>query len=144
MGDYTALRINLESREQPHQGSTSLEVRLEPSTSWAGVAWQDPPQDWGEQPGGYDLSGAKRLSFWARGRFGGEKVSFGVGLLGSDVLYPDSDTAILKNVKLTDKWKRYQIKLKGKDLSRLKTPFWWSMTGSRGSQVFYLDDIAFE
>jgi hypothetical protein len=144
MGDHSALSHDLASTDQPHQGNTCLEARLEPSTSWAGVAWQDPPNDWGDLPGGYDLRGAKHLTFWARGRFGGEIASFGMGLLGTDVLYPDSDTATLEGVKLTNKWKRYRIDLKGKDLSRIKTPFWWSMKGGKGSSVFYLDDIVFE
>lgn len=117
---------------------------MAPSTTWSGVAWQNPPNDWGSLPGGYDLGGAKYLSFWARGRFGGEKLSCGVGLLGGDVLYPDSGTAILEDVKLSNQWKHYRISLKGMNLSRIKTPFWWSVVGSRESTVFYLDDIVFE
>jgi len=144
MGDTNALSVNLTSTDQPKKGKTCIQARLEPSSSWAGVVWQDPPNDWGSKPGGYNLSGARQLSFWAKGRFGGEKVSFGVGLLAKDKLYPDSDTAILKDVKLTPKWKQYRISLKGKDLSTIKTPFWWSVTGGRNSVVFYLDDIVFE
>lgn len=144
MGDTNALSVDMASTDQPWQGKSCLRVQIAPSTSWAGVAWQDPPNDWGSRPGGYNLSGAKYLTFWARGRFGGEKVTFGMGLLGADVLYPDSDTATLEGVKLSSKWKRYRVSLKGLDLSRIKTPFWWSVTGGRESVVFYLDDIVFE
>jgi len=144
MGDVNSLKVVLDSSEQPYRGKTCLQARLEPNVSWAGVAWQDPPNDWGSKPGGYNLSGAKQLSFWARGRFGGEKISFGVGLLKSDILYPDSDIATLENVKLTKNWKHYRINLQGKDLTRVKTPFWWSTTGSHNSVVFYLDDVRFE
>jgi len=144
MGATDALSVELASTEQPHQGKTCIMNRLAASSSWAGVVWQDPPNDWGALPGGYDLRGAKRLSFWARGRFGGEKLTFGVGLLAGDVLYPDSDTASLEGVTLTYEWKRYQIKLKGKDLSRIKTPFWWTMQGDDSTSVFYLDDVVFE
>lgn len=144
MGDIEALSIDLASTDDPHSGSTCIMNRLKPSSSWAGVVWQNPANDWGALPGGFDLSGAKHLSFWARGRFGGEKITFGVGLLAADIAYPDSDTALLADLKLTSKWKRYRVSLKGKDLSRLKTPFWWSAKGGSGSTVFFLDDIVFE
>ena len=144
MGDISALSMDLESADFPHQGKACIKARIEPSNSWAGVAWQDPPNDWGSLPGGYDLSGSKHLSFWARGRFGGEIVNFGVGLLSDDALYPDSDTATLEKLELTKQWKRYRINLDGMDLTRVKTPFWWSVTGGRGSSVFFLDDIVFE
>jgi hypothetical protein len=102
MGDIEALRVNLSSSEQPYRGQTCIKVNLASASSWAGVAWQDPPNDWGNQPGGYNLTGAQRIGFWARGRFGGERVNFGVGLLRENVPYPDSDTTI--------KGKRYSNK----------------------------------
>jgi hypothetical protein len=144
MGDYEALSVDLGSKDDPQEGKTCLKARFQPSGSWVGVAWQDPANDWGDLPGGYDLTGAKTLSFWARGEFGGEKVDFGVGLLGPDRKHPDSDSAKLEGVKLTTAWKRYRISLKGKDLSRIKTPFYWTLPGSRQSTTFYLDDIRFE
>lgn len=43
---------------------------------WAGLYWQDPANNWGERPGraGYDLRGAARLSFRARGSGRGESA----------------------------------------------------------------------
>src|SRR5258707_9476060 len=43
---------------------------------WAGIYWQDPANNWGDVPGraGYDLRGATRINFWARGENGGERV----------------------------------------------------------------------
>jgi hypothetical protein len=50
---------------------------------WGGVVWQHPANDWGDANGGFNLTGAKKLTFWARGEKGGEKVSFEFGLLGA-------------------------------------------------------------
>ena len=111
---------------------------------WVGVAWQHPANDWGDQPGGYDLTGARKLTFWARGEEGGEKVDFGVGLLGSDKEYPDTAKAELKGVKLKREWKRYSIDLDDEDLTRIKTPFVWTLGGRGRPVTFYLDDIQFE
>ena len=47
-------------------------------------------------------------------------------------------------MKLKREWKQHSIDLKGKDLTRIKTPFVWTLAG-RGRPVrFYLDDIRFE
>ena len=144
MGDYQALSMDAASRNLPHSGESCLEFRYPPSSNWVGVAWQNPPQNWGDQPGGYDLSGAERLIFWARSEYGGERVDFGVGLANPEAKYPDTVSAELKNVKLSTRWQRYQISLKGQDLSRVRTPFYWSLVGGRRSTILYLDDIRFE
>ncbi len=94
--------------------------------------------------GGYDLTGAKKLTFWARGKEGGEKIDFGVGILGSDKPYPDTVKAKLEGVKLKKDWKRYTIKLKGKDLTRVKSGFFWTLGGRGRPVTFYLDDVRFE
>ena len=144
MGGTDALTLDPASTDFPHSGATCLEVLYDAPGMWVGVAWQHPANDWGDQPGGYDLTGARKLTFWARGAEGGEKLDFGVGLLGSDKKYPDTAKAELKGVKLTPGWKRYSIDLKGKDLTRIKTPFVWSLGGRGRSVTFYLDDIRFE
>ena len=110
---------------------------------WGGVVWQSPANDWGKRPGGYDLTGAKRLTFWARGASGGEKVSFKLGLLGDDVPFKDSATAALETT-LTAEWKRYTIDLAGLDLSCLKTGFSWTVAARGEPVVFYLDEIKYE
>lgn len=144
MGDYAALSLDLKSSDSPYAGDTCLEVHYKPSLTWVGVAWQNPPNDWGDLPGGYDLTGATKLTFRAKGKYGGEVVDFGIGLLGADTKYPDTASAKLPGVKLSKKWKLYQIDLKDQDLSRVKTPFYWTMPGKRNSTSFYLDNIRFE
>ncbi len=144
MGTHVALAMDAECTNSPRSGEHCLKFTYDEPGMWVGVAWQHPANDWGEQPGGYDLTGAKRLTFWARGEEGGEKIDFGVGILGSDKAYHDTVKAERKGVKLKQEWKRYSIDLKGKDLSRIKTPFVWSLGGRGRPVTFYLDDIRFE
>jgi outer membrane protein OmpA-like peptidoglycan-associated protein len=114
---------------------------------WAGIYWQDPANNWGDVPGkaGYDLRGASRLSFWARGETGGERVhEFRVGgIVGQ---YPDSDVATLSNIRLTREWKKYSIDLGKKDLRHIIGGFGFfvNKAESPGGSTFYLDDLLFE
>ena len=111
---------------------------------FGGVVWQNPANDWGDLPGGRDLSGAKKLTFWARGAAGGETVEFKMGLLGEEKKFPDSASAGLPPVALTKAWKQYTIDLAGKDLSRIKTGFAWVLAGQGKPVTFYLDDVRYE
>ena len=144
MGGRSALTMDLESTESPHSGATCIEFTYSDPGHWVGVVWQHPANDWGDQPGGFDLTGAEKLTFWARGKEGGEKIDFGVGILGNDKPYPDTVKAKLEGVKLKKDWKRYSIKLEGKDLTRVKSGFFWTLAGRGRPVTFYLDDIRFE
>jgi hypothetical protein len=59
------------------EGKDTIETRIEykqgPEKGWAGLYWQHPDNNWGDEPG-VDLTGAKRISFYARGERGGEIV----------------------------------------------------------------------
>lgn len=135
-----------------HEGKTSVRIVYDVSCSkggrkWAGVYWQNPPDNWGDRKGGYDLTGATRLSFWARGEMGGERIEeFRVGGLGSTAMYPDSDAAFIGPVLLTSAWKQYVIDLRGKDLSSISGGFAWvaNVDANLHHCTFYLDDIRFE
>lgn len=144
MGNYEALTFNAKFTENTHLGKNCIKIRYSAPNDWVGVAWQYPANDWGNLPGGYNLAGVTKLTFWAKGEFGTEVVSFGVGLLDSDKKYFDTAKAELKDIKLKQKWKKYTIKLKNKDLSNIKTPFYFVITGQQKSVTFYLDDIKFE
>lgn len=109
----------------------------------------------GSMPGqGLNLTGAKRLSFWARGEEGGEKVEFltcGFGYTGPNsvnVDYPDScSKQSLGVVTLTDSWEEYVIDLNGLDLSSIALGFGYALAGKAydiGPRNFYLDEIRFE
>lgn len=144
MGNVKALALEPNCTNKPHSGKTCFQIDYKDTKDWGGVVWQSPPDDWGDLPGGFDLTGAKRLVFWARGDHGGEVVSFEFGLLGADKKYPDTASGKLNKAALTKDWKRYEIELLGKDLSRIKTGFCF-VVAAEGSPIrFYLDDVTFE
>ncbi|MDR1882261.1 MAG: hypothetical protein LBR26_05710 [Prevotella sp.] len=114
----------------------------------------EPELDFGRTNTGYDLSGAKRLKFKARGEVGGERVRFYMGGLAyNDPLapYPDTDEKHYNNkafVALSAEWTDYVIDLSGLDLSRIASGFGWvtNEPENRGKEkiVFYLDEIIYE
>ncbi len=143
MGNTDALSLDGANTENPAMGDAAIKIRYEGRYNWAGVAWQHPANNWGDMDGGFNLEGAQALEFLMRGADGGEKVSFGVGLLGKDRDFPDSSTTEIKDVVLTDQWQRYVVPLEGKDLSSIKTGFFISITGRRKPVTVYLDTIRF-
>ncbi|MEM7434004.1 MAG: glycoside hydrolase family 2 TIM barrel-domain containing protein [Myxococcota bacterium] len=144
MGEIESLTVRGDHTGRPYEGDQCIEMRFEGAPgSWVGVAWQNPPDNWGEQAGGYDLTGARDLEFWARGKFSGETISVGVGLIGEDQPHPDSDKATLDDITLTYEWKRYRVRLRRRDLSSLKTGFFITIKGTGLPVTVYLDSIRF-
>lgn len=141
MGEVSAIHMDEASTVQPHVGATCM--RCEVSKAWGGIIWQSPANDWGAEPGGFNLTGARKLTVWARGEKGGEPVTFKLGLIGKDKKYPDSDDAHL-DTHLTTEWKKYTIDLGGKDLSCIKTGFGWTTAAHNGPVVFYLSEVQYE
>jgi hypothetical protein len=113
------------------------------STGWAGVFWLEPANNWGDVKGGYNLTGAKKLVFWARGEKGGEVVTFKMGGVGMGHPYPDSDGASSQPITLTKDWKEYSIDLTGKDLSHIIGGFAFVGTAKENQNniTFYLKNI---
>ncbi len=144
MGNTGSIKMTDNDTSKPHEGKTDLKVEYTANDNWGGVVWQSPANDWGDQPGGWNLTGAKKLSFWARGDKGGEGVTFSFGLIGKDKKYADSDKGETGKVTLTTDWKEFTIDLKDKDLSQVKTGFCWVVAGNGAPITFYLDDIKFE
>jgi hypothetical protein len=144
MGNTKGLKMDLGCTNNPHGGKTCFRFEYNESADWAGIVWQDPANDWGEQPGGWNLTGAKKLTLWARGEKGGEIVSFKFGILGADKKHPDSAGGELEEITLAKDWTQYTIDLAGKDLTCIKTGFAWTLRGQGQPVTFYLDDIRFE
>ncbi|MEM1110172.1 MAG: glycoside hydrolase family 2 TIM barrel-domain containing protein [Planctomycetota bacterium] len=143
MGDAQAITIDEASTDRPHAGATCLKATFANPGGWGGVVWQSPANDWGEKPGGFDLSGATRLSFWARGSTGGEKVKIGFGILGRDAKFYDTAKSE-REFTLTRQWKQFSFDLAGKDLACIKSGFYWVVAGQGKPLTFYFDDIVFE
>ncbi len=144
MGNTGAMKIDEKDKSGPHSGETALKFTYSANDGWGGIVWQSPANDWGDQDGGFNLSNARKLTFWAKGGSGGEKVDFLVGIIGSDKKFPDSDKAELKGTELTTEWKQYEIDLEGLDLSQIKTGFGWVVGGQGKPITVYFDDIRFE
>lgn len=142
MGNNGALRLDEKCDEKPHSGETCLKVEYSANDNWAGVFWQSPANDWGDQAGGANLSKSSMLVFWARGEKGGEKVSFFMGGL-KDKAFSDTANRKLENVTLKKEWTRYRIPLDGEDLSYIKTGFGFNFGGQGRPFAFYLDDIEY-
>ncbi|MCX5701149.1 MAG: hypothetical protein NTZ63_06390 [Candidatus Omnitrophica bacterium] len=149
MGDYGDIKMNDQSAENPHTGSSSIQfvynAKKTQNQGWAGVYWQSSANNWGSKKSGFDLTGMNKLTFWARGAKGGEvlqKVVIG-GIKGT---YPDSAVVEMGPIELTDSWKQYTVNLAGKDLSYINGGLSWTITSDQNSDgaTFYIDDIKFE
>ncbi len=112
---------------------------------WAGVYWLNPANNWGKRKGGYNLTGAKKLTFWAKGHRGGEQIQeLTVGGISGD--YPDSDISVIGPIILSAEWREYTIDLRGKDLSYISGGFAWTTSEEVNPETctFYIDEIKFE
>ncbi len=143
MGNTGAMKVDDKCSEKPHSGETCMKVEYSANDNWAGIFWQSPAGDWGDKPGGANLSKASTLVFWARGEKGGEKVSFFMGGIGKDKPFHDTANRKLENVVLKKSWTRYRITLDGEDLSQIKTGFGFNFGGQGRPFAFYLDDIEY-
>lgn len=148
MGDYADVSMDDKHMGNPNSGSTCIKVvynaRRIQGQGWAGIYWQNPPNNWGSKKGGFDLTGMTKLSFWMKGEKGGEiidKVVVG-GIKG---LYPDSSEITFGPFELTDSWKEYTVNLAGKDLSYISGGFGWIVNADSNPKgaTFYIDDIKF-
>lgn len=149
MGDYGDLKLDDGSREDCADGLSCIKwtysAKKAQGANWAGCFWQHPANNWGEKPGGFDLTGFKRLTFWARGTTGKEVIAeFKIG--GITGTHGDSDAASIGPVTLTKEWKKYTIDLSDKNLSKIVGGFAWAASGDDNPDgfVLYLDEIRFE
>ena len=114
-------------------------------SGWMGIFWQQPANNWGEKKGGFNLTGAKKLTFWARGAQGGEKIAeFKMGGITGE--YSDTDSVTMGPIELTKEWKQYTLDLSGKDLSNIIGGFCFAMSKEDNPNgcIFYIDDIIYE
>ena len=152
MPNGECLYVNDAWTENCSQGNSCIKVIYDIDCSkkgrnWAGIYWLNPADNWGDRKGAYNLSGAQKLTFMARGEKGGERIEeFKIGGVGRGMDYPDSDNAFIGPVILTNEWKEYTIDLRGKDLTSISGGFAWISDTDANSQacVFYLDDIQYK
>jgi len=149
MGDFGDIKYNGASKEDAYLGDTCIKIiysgKAAQGARWAGIFWQNPANNWGSVDAGFDLSLATKLTFWARGAVGGERIEeFKVGGIMGE--FSDSDSATIGPVLLNKEWTQYTIDLKGKDMSYIIGGFAWSTNVDNNPEgaTFYLDEIKFE
>jgi hypothetical protein len=130
-----------------HSPPDAWKVTFAGSGDFAGICWKNKPGNEGGAPGD-DLSrgGYRRISFWARGRVGGESVEFRAGGLGDvKTRYRDSFDLSAGRLRLTTAWKEYGIYVTNADLSSVMTPFCVLLhrEDNPGEAVIYVDDIEY-
>ena len=143
MGNYQSISLDLENKEDPKHGINAIKISYSDYKGWYGVAFVDPANDWGDILGGYDLTGAKTLSFWAKASYSGVIATIGYGLIEGDKPYPDSSKKSFE-FKLTDKWKKYTIKIKKSDMSCIRSGFVLFSSADGFNHDIYLDKIVYQ
>ncbi len=149
MGDYGDIKYDGASKEDPYLGDSCIKIiyngKATQGAGWAGIYWQNPANNWGNVDAGFDLSKTTKLTFWARGEKGGERIEEfkAGGIMGE---YSDSDSASISPVILNKEWTQYTIDLKGKDMSYIIGGFCWStsLDNNPDGATFYLDEIKYE
>jgi exo-beta-1,3-glucanase (GH17 family) len=160
MGDIGDIHINTAYETYPHSGKTAIQIKYEakgkapnscsysPPCKWAGVYWQEPPNNWGNNAVfknyGYNLENYSRFTFWARAEQN-TTIEFKVGGISGDygdsLKYPQGIIATL-----SPQWKQYEIDLTDEDLSHIIGGFLWvsDWRTNPDGVTFYLDDMRFE
>ncbi|MEO1030845.1 MAG: glycoside hydrolase family 2 TIM barrel-domain containing protein [Bacteroidota bacterium] len=143
MGNYKALSVDLNEKKEVYSGETAIKITYAEESGWYGIAFMDPANDWGDILGGYDISGAKTFSFWAKSKFSGVVVKLGFGLIDTDKPYPDTAKKA-EEITLSSEWQKYTIKLKKADLSCIRSGLVLFASSYGYPQTIYIDDVVFE
>jgi len=144
------IKFDLNWKDTPYSGDSCIRIEYKNAsgTRWAGIYWQTPANNWGTVPNaGFNLQGAEKLTFWARGEKGGEVINeFKMGGLSGGE-YMDSDSASTPPIQLTKEWAKHEIDLTGRDLSYVIGGFAWATNidvNNPEGIVFYIDEIKYE
>lgn len=147
MGDTQDLKLSGAYQNDPRLGKTCLRITYlaKGPKEWAGIYWQNPPNNWGAAKGGYNLRGASFVTFWAKGQNGGERINE-VKIGGLTGKYPDSDVAWMGPISLQNEWTQYRLKLAKKDLSYIVGGFCFTLSRSDNPHgcTFYVTEIRYE
>jgi hypothetical protein len=146
-GDWGDIKLEERSTDSPHSAPDCIKIIYSAAQSegkgLAGVCWQYPDSNTGDQPGRSDLINYTKITFWARGDLGGEIAEFKIGGGASDSIQPAATTG---PITLSKDWKQYTITMAGKDLKNVVSGFCWTTTKQQNPYgcTIYLDDIYYE
>ncbi len=109
---------------------------------FAGIWWQNPDGNWGDQPGLPFPAGATRVVFEAWGAVGGERVNFGAGYTGDNA---DPANGELGTQTLGTEKQEYTITLGGGAATEIAGGFFWATDDGDSTELrFYVDNIRWE
>jgi hypothetical protein len=118
---------------------------------WGGIYWQFPKNNWGVCPGRLVAPGATRVTFYAAGATGTEKVKFIVGGItpmdATQAPYVDTFARNLPEVTLTTAWKAYTIDITATTYNGgvLGALAWTANAPPGGATVtFWIDDVIWQ
>ena len=110
-----------------------------------------PTENRGDIPGaGVNLTGAKKLTWWARGQEGGEIVKFFAFGAGHDrgKTFADSNAEVNRLVTLEKEWKQNEIDVSQSRLEYVLSGFGWVVSaaesGDRREVNFFVDEIQYD
>ena len=143
MGDFKYLKVDTEHRERVHSGMSSIKITYDNTSGWFGIGFVDPVDDWGDRPGGYNVTGAKKFTFWAKASSDNVLGTFGFGMIDKGKPYYDTEKKSVK-LALTTEWKKYEIDVSRSDLRCVRSGFVLYSGGNGESFTIWVDDIMFE
>ncbi|MDR0849644.1 MAG: hypothetical protein LBN10_11540 [Propionibacteriaceae bacterium] len=164
MGDNYRNVPEMNEASEGQSGISGIAAELDMTQhSWGGYMFLNgtleagssaPAVNDGQVAAGIDLTGAERLVFYAKGETGAESVEFFMGGFGwketgETAEFADTTPKIsLGTVNLAKEWKRYELSLKGADLSRVACGFGWVANDASNPSLttvrFSIDDIRYE
>lgn len=150
MGNYGDLKINDAYKGDCLDGLTCIEitnsVKNTQGAGWAGIYWQQPANNWGTKAGGFDLTGFKKLTFWAKALTDNVTINeFKIGGITGE--FGDSYSVSIGPVTLTRDWKKYEIKLDPALLTHIIGGFCFATANDAVPEkgyTIYLDEIRYE
>ena len=104
---------------------------------WAGVFWQYPDGNWGEQPGLQIPPGAQSIRFEAWGDQGGETVTFGAGYGANSA----DGFGIERTITLDEEPMPYSIDLSQTTYETVAGGFVWTAANADSPLTFYIRGI---
>lgn len=148
--DYISLDEHWE--DSPHTGKDCFRISFKNCDEiGSGIYWINQQIkgecNWGDVPGtDFSTNNFSKLTFWARGEKGGERIRFGMGGINkSNKLYEDSVNAF-KFVNLTDKWEKYTVSLRDQKMHSVIGGFYWygGKDDNPNGATFFVDDVELE
>jgi len=153
MGDTEAIQYEDAYTTNPNSGETCAQITYsaEGTQEWAGMYWLPVPtvrDDWGNIVFGINLTEVTKLTWYARGKDGGEKVEFFTGDVTTDSCTDSLPKKTTGLKTLTTAWQEFTIDLSSvpaDQLTHVIGGFGWAANkdNNSGGCTFYVDEVKF-